>query len=186
MTEEQIDYLYTVIIDANNWWERQYLWHDIFDYLEDSDDLMWNYFHQTGEIQVGWDYTGDTYDATDVASIREKEGLSWNGFCEKYGTAETLAKYLVNNEYNADDFINIIEGVQKNVQNDALRNDLQSVIDKTGLARDTHDMYAANDLYKTLHDLDYFLLRYGPEDAGKDMTDISFVSKYFGMLSIYA
>lgn len=183
MTEEQIDWLYTVILGANDWWERQYLWQNIFDYLEDPHDPAWNYFDQTGEINVQWSYTGDEYDADTISEIMESEDLSWTGFCEKYGTDETLSELIVNNEYDADGFIEIIADIQSGVQNIDLKNDLQTVIDKTRLARDTHDMYAANDLYKTVHDLDYYLLRYGPDDVGSEVRDTTLVSKYFGMLS---
>lgn len=36
-----------------------------------------------------------------------------------------------------------------------------------------------------LHDLDYFLLRYGPIDVAKYVKDDSTVSKYYGTLSFY-
>ena len=41
--------------------------------------------------------------------------------------------------------------------------------------------------YKKLHDLDYFLLRYGPEvfENYISIYDTSTVSKYYGTLSVY-
>ncbi len=42
-----------------------------------------------------------------------------------------------------------------------------------------------NDIYKKLHDLDYFLLRYGPKDVAKYVEDDSTVSKYYGTLPFY-
>ena len=47
-------------------------------------------------------------------------------------------------------------------------------------------MEHANNAYKALHDLDYFLLRYGPADVGPYVTDDSTVSTYYGTLSVYA
>ncbi len=185
MTEDQADWLYTVITGANAWWERQYFYYDIFAYLEDPKDPAWNYFDETGQINVQWSYTGDEYDLEDIRRIREEEGLSWTGFCEKYGTEDTLSEFLVNNEYDADDFIGILTDIQSTVQNADLKNDLQALIDKTAQARDKHDMSAANDIFKTVHDMDYYLLRYGPEDMAEEVEDTSFVKKYFGMLSIY-
>lgn len=185
MTEEQIDWLYTVIQGANNWWEQKYFYENIFNYLEDPNDPAWNYFDKTGEINVQWSYTGDDYELEDISRIMEDEGLSWTGFCEKYGTEDTLSKLIVDNEYDADGFIAVIADIQNSVQNSKLKNDLQTIIDKTKRARDSHDMYAANDLFKTLHDLDYFLLRYGLEDIGGEVADTAFVSKYFGMLSFF-
>ena len=38
---------------------------------------------------------------------------------------------------------------------------------------------------KILHDLDYFLLRYGIEDVGKYTKDGSVVAKYYGVLMVY-
>lgn len=40
-------------------------------------------------------------------------------------------------------------------------------------------------IYFILHDMDYFLLRYGIEDIGKKVTDMSAVSTYYGVLEIY-
>jgi len=33
--------------------------------------------------------------------------------------------------------------------------------------------------------MDYFLLRYGPEDVGKYTEDSSTVNKYYGVLNVY-
>lgn len=49
----------------------------------------------------------------------------------------------------------------------------------------THRMEIVNDIYKKLHDLDYFLLRYGPKDVAKYVEDDSTVSKYYGTLPFY-
>ena len=71
------------------------------------------------------------------------------------------------------------------MQDEVLRADLQYIMDEMQLAKDTHEMEHAYNLYKKLHDLDYFLLRYGPEDVGKCVYDRSTVEKYYGTLSIY-
>ena len=52
-------------------------------------------------------------------------------------------------------------------------------------AKETHRMEIVNDIYKKLHDLDYFLLRYGPKDVAKYVKDDSTVSKYYGTLPFY-
>ena len=52
-------------------------------------------------------------------------------------------------------------------------------------AKETHRMEIVNDIYKKLHDLDYFLLRYGPKDVAKYVEDDSTVSKYYGTLPFY-
>ena len=63
---------------------------------------------------------------------------------------------------------------------------MQQIIDQTALAAGTHEMEYANNIYKLLHDMDYYLLRYGPEDVGKYTQDGSVVVKYYGVLNIYA
>ena len=75
--------------------------------------------------------------------------------------------------------------MQESVHNERLIADLQQLIDLTGLAAETHEMEYVNEIYKILHDLDYFLLRYGIEDVGKYTTDVSVVSKYYGVLIVY-
>ena len=44
-------------------------------------------------------------------------------------------------------------------------------MDQTGQAKETHRMEIVNDIYKKLHDLDYFLLRYGSKDVAKYVKD---------------
>ena len=63
---------------------------------------------------------------------------------------------------------------------------LESLREEILLARDLRSMEHANNAYKALHDLDYFLLRYGPADVGPYVTDDSTVSTYYGTLSVYA
>ena len=75
--------------------------------------------------------------------------------------------------------------MQSSVHNELLAADLQQLIDLTSLAAETHEMEYANEIYKILHDLDYFLLRYGIEDVGKYTKDGSVVSTYYGVLNVY-
>lgn len=66
-----------------------------------------------------------------------------------------------------------------------VRTELQYLMDQTEQAKETHRMEIVNDIYKKLHDLDYFLLRYGPKDVAKYVEDDSTVSKYYGTLPFY-
>lgn len=59
------------------------------------------------------------------------------------------------------------------------------MINAASLAAETHDMEYANDIYKILHDMDYFLLRYGIEDVGGYTRYDDVVSKYYGVLNVY-
>lgn len=177
MTSEQIERLTELITGANMWWEYGYLYENIFSKLEDPDGLTWNYFDQTGEIHIGWAINADL----DPEAVCAEENITKDEFYAKYG-----ARAVTNNPYNADDFISWLEDIIAGVQNEYLRADLQYIADETQLAKEGHVMEHANNAYKMLHDMDYFLLRYGPVDVGQFVRDKSTVSKYYGMLSIYS
>lgn len=176
MTSEQIERLTQFIIEANMWWEYGYLYENIFSQLEDPDALTWNYFDQTGEIHIGWAIGADL----DPDTVCAEENITKDEFYAKYGK-----RVVANNPYNADDFISWLEDIIAGVQNEYLHADLQYIADETQLAKEGHIMEHANNAYKMLHDMDYFLLRYGPEDVGQFVRDKSTVSKYYGMLSVY-
>lgn len=65
----------------------------------------------------------------------------------------------------------------------ALEGMTQEQIDR--LAAESHEMEHANNIFKILHDMDYFLLRYGLDDVGKYSRDDSFIGTYYGTLSFY-
>lgn len=177
MTNEDIERLTENMKVANLRLESAYLNDNIFEKLSDKDSLYWNYFDQKGDIQVGWSYDGNS---SDIRRIMEEENLSKNEFYEKYG--EPVMEY---NRFDAENFIELLQDMQTSIQNEKLIADLQHLIDLTSLAAETHEMKYANEMYKILHDLDYFLLRYGIEDVGKYTIDKSVVAKYYGVLEVY-
>ena len=177
MSEEEIDRLTENIKIANLCLESAYLYDNIFDKLSDKDSLYWNYFEEKGDIQIGWAYNG-TY--SDMKAIMADEGISQNEFYEKYGKP-----VMAYNRFDAANFVNLIQDMMQSVHNELLLADLQQLIDLTLLAEETHEMEYANAIYKILHDLDYFLLRYGIEDVGAYTKDSGVVSTYYGVLVVY-
>jgi hypothetical protein len=177
MSEDDIERLTENIKVANLTLESAYMYDNLFEKLSDKDSLYWNYFEQKGDIQIGWSYDGSY---SDMKTIMENEGISQNEFYEKYG--EPITEY---NRFDAVNFINLIQNMQKTVHNEMLIADLQQLIDLTSLAKETHEMEYTNEIYKILHDLDYFLLRYGIDDVGAFTNDKSVVSKYYGVLTVY-
>lgn len=176
MSAEEIENLTENIKSANLSLEHAYLWNNIFTILADKESLYWNCFHEKGFIQIGWAYDGEL----DMKKIMKEEGLSETEFYEKYGAP--VCKY---NYSTAEDFIVLLEDIKATVQNQDLQNDIQQIIDETALAAETHEMEHVNNMYKILHDMDYYLLRYGPEDVGKYTRDNSTLLKYYGVLTIY-
>ena len=177
MSEEEIERLTENIKVANQRMESAYLNDNIFGKLEDSESLLWNYFDEKGDIQVGWTYEGDYYEMRD---IMKSENISEEEFYAHYGTPET-----VYNRFDAENFIELLEEMKGTVKNEKLQTDLQQMIDETALAAETHEMEYAYHVYELLHDMDYYLLRYGLEDVGKYVQDVSTLAKYYGVLSVY-
>ena len=120
--------------------------------------------------------------------LSDKDSLYWNYFDQK-GDIQVGEKngtpIMIYNRFDAANFINLIQDMQKSVHNEMLAADLQQLIDLTSMAAETHEMEYANKIYKILHYLDYFLLRYGIEDVGKYTKDGGVVSKYYGVLIVY-
>ena len=168
MTDDEKERLTENIKVANLQMERAYLNDGIFDKLEDKDSLAWNYFDQKGDIQVGW-----AYDSNKITVMNE-EGITESEFYQKYGKP-----VMVYNRFDGANFVNLIQDMQKSIHNEELYADLQRLIDLTNLATETHEMEYANDIYKILHDMDYFLLRYGIEDVGK------YIDQYIIMIAIF-
>ena len=174
MSDDEKERLTENIKVANLQMEYAYLNDNIFDKLSDKDSLFWNYFDQKGDIQIGWAYEGNKKTVMNEECITESE------FYQKYG--EPVMEY---NRFDGANFVELIQDMQKSVQNESLSADLQQLIDLTNLAIETHEVEYANEIYKILHDLDYFLLRYGIEDVGKYTKDGSVVAKYYGVLMVY-
>lgn len=177
MSEAEIERLTENIKVANLCMESAYLNDNIFEKLEDGESLYWKCFDEKGEIQVGWEYNGDRQE---MKEIMDQEGLSVEEFCAMYGTPVTMY-----NRFDAESFIDLIEEMKSSVKNEKLQKDLQQIIDETGSAADTREVEHAYRVYQLLHDMDYYLLRYGVEDVGKYVQDISTVSRYYGVLTVY-
>lgn len=176
MSEGQAERLTETIKAANLALESRYLYHNLFGELSDPNSLYWNYFDETGEIQIGWAYDGEI----DMETVCQQEELTEEEFYVQYGTP-----VVVENRYDADDFLALMEELKEPIHNEDLKADLQEIMDLTELAKNTHVMEYVNSMYKKIHDLDYFLLRYGPTDVGPYVNDNSTITKYYGTLSIY-
>ena len=177
MSEEEIERLTENIKVANQQMESAYLNGNIFEKLDDAESPFWNYFDEKGEIQIGWTYEGNYQQ---MRAIMKRENISEEEFYVLYGTPET-----VYNRFDAENFIELLEEMKGTVKNEKLQADLQQMIDETALAAETHETEYAYHVYQLLHDMDYYLLRYGLEDVGKYVQDVSTLAKYHGVLCVY-
>ena len=177
MPETEISRLRENIKVANLQMESAYLNDNLFKKLSDKESPYWQYFDCKGDIQLGWWYHQSIY-PKDV--IMKAENITEEEFAETY-----TEPGIVTNNFDAADFIDLISEMKSFVKNEALAADLQQLMDLTRMAQTTHEMQYANELYKVLHDLDYFLLRYGIEDVGQYTADAGTVGTYYGVLAVY-
>ncbi|MGN0425991.1 MAG: hypothetical protein ACI4FY_11795 [Acetatifactor sp.] len=177
MSDEEIARLRENIKTANLAMERAYLDDNLFEKLSKKDNPYWQYFDQKGEIQLGWWYNHGIFPKESIMYV---EGITEEEFAERY-----TEPGIVYNRFDADNFIALIADMQASVRNEELKTDLQQLIDLTRLAKLTHEMEYANAIYKILHDMDYFLLRYGIDDVLPFVKNGSTIAKYYGVLCIY-
>lgn len=173
MTEEDITFLNESIKLANQVLENAYFYDNIFEKLADPEDLHWNYIEQRGEILIGYAFEeGKEY--------QKSSGLSFDEYAMDYG--EPVKAY---NEYDAENFIKLMENLKNAVYTQCLKNDFDNLIECMNQAKNTHDVKYIEKIYYILHDMDYYLLRYGPDDVGIYMQDKSTINKYYGALDVY-
>ena len=177
MTEEEIQRLTETIKSANLQMETGYLWKNNFESLEDPESLTWNYFYEEGEIQIGW---ATDWPEEECEAMWKEEGLTEQEFYEKYAVP-----VKVHNNYDAESYIELLKELQKTVNNEELQHELQNIIDEISLAAAKRDVKHVRNAYKILHDMDYYLLRYGPEDVAKFVDDDSTIMEYYGAMGLY-
>ncbi len=121
--------------------------------------------------------------------LSDPEHLYWNYFDQKadiqIGWEPDGTAIMVYNRFDADNFVALMEEMRDSLQSDLLKQDFNKLIECTKLAKETHEVEYAEQIYRILHDMDYFLLRYGIEDVGIYLDDLSTVAKYYGALEIY-
>ncbi len=121
--------------------------------------------------------------------LSDPEHLYWNYFDQKgdiqIGWEPDGTPKMVYNRFDANNFVALMEEMRDSLKVDLLKQDFDNLIECTKMAKETHEVEYAEQIYRILHDMDYFLLRYGIEDVGKYLNDLSTVAKYYGVLEIY-
>lgn len=176
MSEKDADALCSLVKQANQTIASSAIYNGLFQRLADPDDLLWNCFDETGEVQIGWAHDGKI----SKRDVMQEENLTEDEFYEKYGEP-----IVMDNDHNAEDFAQMLEQCRDTVVNEALRSDLQYVIDEVRLAAESHDVTHVEKMYHVLHDMDYFLLNYRLDTEGQYIRDRSTISKYYGVLAVY-
>ena len=173
MTDENIRILKEKIKFANQVLENACFYDNIFEKLANSEDLFWNYIDQKGEIVIGYAFEeGEEY--------QKSSGLSFEEYAMKFG--QPVKAY---NKYDAESFIKLMEELKDTIYCQSLKEDFDKLIECMDEAKDTHDVKYVQEIYYILHDMDYYLLRYAPEDIGPYVQDRSMIDKYYGVLEVY-
>ncbi len=174
MTEEEIARITENIKVANQTMEKAYFNDDIFEELSDPESLYWNYLDATGDIQIGWRLRSDspTFDTS--------YHMTYDEFCETYGEP-----VMVYNRFDADNFIELMTKMRDSMKSELAKKDFDILIHNVYIAKENRNVECLKEAYYILHDLDYFLFRYGPSDVGMYVEDASIVSKYYGVLNAY-
>ena len=138
---------------------------------------MWNYIDQSGEIQIGWAYDGNI----DKDAVCAEEGLTEDEFYARYG------KKVVepNNTRDAESFRKRMIALKASVKSGLLDNDFDRMVELCEQAKETHDVSYAVELYHMLHDMDYYVTRYGLSDVRNFAEGPSIASTYYGCLSVW-
>lgn len=174
MSEEERDRLRELVKALNLEMEYDYIY-TYFQFLHDVDSPCWDAFSQSGEVHVGW---GTRLGAPGFDSDGE---MTLEEYREKYMTPIYWQIEIPWEE----NFYSIMDECISMIRNESLKADFLIMKECMKIAVETHDVDYIYQIYYILHDMDYFLLRYGPGDVGMYTIDDSTVRKYYGVLQVY-
>lgn len=187
MSEEDITRLTENIKVANLAMEYSYLYDRLFERMADPEDLYWNYVDQKGDIQIGYSLEQEAVDAWKEYSQNAEEITDMDSYWKAYQQYEEEHGQPVYtyNRFDADNFIALMEEMKGLLKNDTLAADLDQLIENTRQAKETHDVTYIKEIYYILHDMDYYLLRYAPDDVASFVQDKGTIAVYYGALQVY-
>lgn len=174
MSQDDIERMKTAVIAANLRLESGFLNSNLERRLSDPGAAVWNYLEQTGEIIA--DYGIDI----EIRKRKDELGLTERELEQQYGVI-----IWGNNAYDAERIIGVLEEIKETIYNEDLICDFNRMIENVQKAKDTHDGQYIIETYHILHDMDYYLFRYGLEDVGVFVEDRSTLKLYYGELTCY-
>ena len=175
MTEEEIRQLTKLVHKGNYVGESNYLPANKFSDYQNKNSLYWNLLTNSGDVIVGYGFDSTVPPYGQVSGMTEEE------YNEKYGTPVVVS----DNEPIRERFYSYMGNIEKLLKTDLLDDDFNEMKRYMGLAIDTHDVKYLHEIYYKLHDLDYYLFQYGPEDVSPDVAYASSIEIFYGRLHIY-
>ena len=70
-------------------------------------------------------------------------------------------------------------------ENEAFETDVENFCNAMQQAKDTHEVNYVLQALEILHDMEYFLLRYSPQDVAPYTQGRSLARKYYGVLEVW-
>lgn len=175
MSEEEIKQLTKLVHKGNHVGERSYLPANDFLRYTNPKSLDWNLFTDSGEVVIGYAFESTVPPYGQVSGMTEEE------YNEKYGTPVVVS----DNVPIRDEFHAYIENIEKLLKTNLLDDDLNEMKRYMEHAIDTHDVKYLHEIYYKLHDLDYYLFQYGPEDVSPKVAYASSIEIFYGRLHVY-
>lgn len=175
MTQKEKSSLTELIKAENLQKEYRYLKDNQFWNLKKSDSPYWRIFSESGTIILYYAFDANTPVYTPDSGMTEEE------YNITYGTPVV---YELDTPLS-EEFCLFLEEVEQLLASDILDGDLEQMREYMRLATETHDVEYLYQIFYKLHDLDYFLFRYGPEDVGEYVWDDSFVTLFYDSLLVY-
>lgn len=174
MNPDDINRLKNIIKSANLSLEYLYI-NSLLEYrFSDPQSYYWRYLEQTGEFIQDYLYFEG------MEEQGKALGLSKEEIEQQFGEP-----IYANNEYDAERIIQLLQELQNTIHNETFKQNFINMAEYVQKAKETHDVNYILNIYRILHDMDYYLLRYGPEDVGPYVEDTSTIDIYYGILEDY-
>lgn len=124
---------------------------------------------------------GKYYENDFFGKLEDPENPYWN-YLEEKGEISIGNNAAAYNAFNGEDFITVIEELKESTKSEFLCQKLELLQADMKAALESHNVLYVEDLYRRLHDMDYYLLRYGPEDGWISGIDNYDLFLYYGTL----
>lgn len=116
----------------------------------------------------------------------EQMVINENLFTHLENADESYWDEIINGKtFKPKNFLEHIKAFRECISNSRLLTDFDYLISNLTAAIENHDSDAFKQAYHIIHDMDYFLFRYGPYDIGIYVKDKSTVNTYYGTLHVF-
>ncbi len=189
MSEEEIDALTVYVKDYHNWLEYKLLYENWESRLLDKENAAWHFIDESGTVLAGWRLEDDPADYLELGEEGREElmrkypefgQISLEELREKYGEP-----YYEENRYGAEMVTERIRELTASAENEVFRTDVEELCSALQQAKDTHKAVYVTQAHEILHDMEYFLLRYSPQDVSPYTTDKTLSGRYYGALEVW-